>query len=613
MARKMKKSNYILLISAWALGCLSVNAQNKTTNPKATSATDTLRRELTVVTDQNIQLGQLQGLSLNPVISKPVVPPFKASYLYLPDVYKPTSRLSPRNAISPMAGLFNKKNQRGYINVGAGLMYNAKADLGVKILADESNTLDFLLSHRSSWSDMSTALKDIKSKAKDSRFIIDLNYNHVFPSFELGLNGSYQNHYYNLYGIDNMIDINNIGVNSDRDIKDDITAHLFRLDAKVESSSLNNIDWIYEGDARLNFITKNMSLYNNSHKVTELNPIAHLSVFKALGTDSRFGIFGSYEGKFINSDDPLFYTYEKEKIEDFAKADKKEIPDTPKTSNLSTLSAGPYISFKGSNGTTLWDMKLGAGASIVFGINSGVFFWPKVDAGLQFSDNWSIRALLWGGTGANTMITMDKMMPFIAKDYALRPSKTKLAGRLSLSGLIASQVKLTLYGEYEKKDMDINFRPIILNGSSPEEARLTFRPYYQNTQRITGGADLKYQYSSLWGLSVGAKYNHYDKTDLVLSGRPELEFSAKAFINPIQGLLIEAAFDHTSGEKYYTPQYTEYKLGAKNRLSVHANYAINDKFSVYLNGAYHLKNYNERFYGYALQSYWGMLGVNFNF
>ena len=146
-----------------------------------------------------------------------------------------------------------------------------------------------------------------------------------------------------------------------------------------------------------------------------------------------------------------------------------------------------------------------------------------------------------------------------------------------------------------------------------------------DTKQLLVGANLKYSYQQLFEISLKGVYNNwkaeysdkYSETDLAGKdatawGMPEMEITAGVTVRPINNL--SASLD------YYLATGREARLGEKNvkmdninELNLTGAYNINDTFGLYLKLNNVLFQKYELYYGYPLQKFSAMIGVNINF
>ena len=147
-----------------------------------------------------------------------------------------------------------------------------------------------------------------------------------------------------------------------------------------------------------------------------------------------------------------------------------------------------------------------------------------------------------------------------------------------------------------------------------------------DTKLLFAGVNLKYSYQQLFDIQLKGVYNHWTATygdswiggevngDLeYVWGKPKVEITAGVTVHPIQKLAI--ALD------YYlaTDRYTELdganplKMNNINELNLTGSYTFNDTFGVYAKLNNILFQEYELYYGYPMQKFSAMVGVNINF
>lgn len=109
----MIKSALIPTIAVALLVSASLSAQEA-----KVKRADTLRRELTVMTEEEVTLSTRQPRDLTYTVSEPVLPPVRHTYLDTPIPFTLRPSVSPLGALSAPRGGYEKSDQRGYAFLG---------------------------------------------------------------------------------------------------------------------------------------------------------------------------------------------------------------------------------------------------------------------------------------------------------------------------------------------------------------------------------------------------------------------------------------------------------------------------------------------------------------
>ena len=152
-----------------------------------------------------------------------------------------------------------------------------------------------------------------------------------------------------------------------------------------------------------------------------------------------------------------------------------------------------------------------------------------------------------------------------------------------------------------------------------------------DTKQLFVGANLKYSYQQWFDIALKGVYNNWkaetDEGELPHAwGKPEMELNANLTVRPIEKLSI--ALDYYLATGRYANVRTwgvngntvmtydkmnEFKMDNINELNLTGTYTFNDTFGVYAKLTNILCQKYELYYGYPMQSFNAMLGVNINF
>ena len=136
MNKLIVRSRLVLLLVTLAIG-EALLAQS--TQPRRA---DTLRRELTVMTEDAVVLGTRQPQDLAYSIPAPTLTPLRYSYQDTPIPFALTPSIEPLSALGPMKGGFTRADQRGYLTLAGGISMNLRAGAGYRIISTKDDLFD---------------------------------------------------------------------------------------------------------------------------------------------------------------------------------------------------------------------------------------------------------------------------------------------------------------------------------------------------------------------------------------------------------------------------------------------------------------------------------------
>lgn len=584
----MKKYNHILYTTlAGLLLSHAAWAQQPQQNHKQVA--DTVRRELTIVTDRKLMVDDKSSLPINIMPAQPHTKTFSGSVLRPDENLAVPYELSLGASLTPIAQRFERSSHRGYINLGAGLATHFRGDIGYRILQGKGENgyerrWDIMVRHRSSFAEVDTRIPTMTVKSKDAQTWVGTDFAFENTQFQMGGHIHYLNHLYNYYGLE--------AIDHQHMLETNAVMHGFSADLSLATKKTPEKRFYWTVDAHLGNWRKEVPLMNEEYSLTEHLMILNADVYKMVNPMWQMGLQGNFSFAFVDSNHGLI------RYDD-------ELPNSHNPRGIFHVT--PYIKFGNGNKDMNWNLWLGGGMAVSVG---GLFFYPKMNFDVSWGKYWSVEAVVSGGVMRNSLQEMHAEMPYGSPAYFYRPTKEKLNARLVLRGTFSSAFHLNLFGEYATRERDLFF------GTTSSAAQpLLFVPYYLNTQRITFGSEVSYQWRGTWRVNAGVKSHIYKKEsdDIGIVNRPTLEFNTGLEVNPMEKLYLHAGYQWLHGRKHYQTHGKEIDLADLQLLSGKATYKFNPMWSVYANASFNLFKPTERFYGYSYPQNILMLGANFNF
>ena len=130
------------LIPILASALLSLGSSALSAQEAKVKRADTLRRELTVMTEDEVTLGTRQPRDLSYVVPVPSVTAVRHAYLDTPIPFALRPGVSPLGALTAPRGGFDKSDQRGYVYLSGGFSYGMKAGAGLRLLSTKTDRWD---------------------------------------------------------------------------------------------------------------------------------------------------------------------------------------------------------------------------------------------------------------------------------------------------------------------------------------------------------------------------------------------------------------------------------------------------------------------------------------
>lgn len=601
MQRAMKRNTYIipaLCLTALLSGTATVQAQTEQTNEK------NLNREMTLEREYDPSVQDANKVNTLPVIKEPEVKKMAIDYATYTVPANPEQEidiLSPGQIMTQID--YNKR--RGYVNLAGGTYMNLNGDLGYHILNDDVNKLNLWFSHRSTNGKVKYIDFDQKQKAKLNDNIGGLNFAHAFSPLTLNIGFKYGYTGYNYYGIPA------IAASSSTTISDLLENSGLDRDKNQVNQTVQGTIGVRSNDESAFGYALQLGYTNFSRKYALTPDIdgvkqhafdADFDFFAPFG-DQRIGIAGKIN--YFN------YTVPKENSFDLYSFD-----------NNMQGTISPYYQIEGES----WHVQLGANLLFITGNHSKITASPNIEAGIEVADKTELYVSATGGLTGNSAYQMAQINRYIDPTRDLEASRNNLNATLGIKSAIATGFWFDIFGGYNITKNDVFFIPYSLSGNMDTFGN-SLNALQLNSDRLFIGANFKYSYQQLFDINLKGVYNHWkvsvpsgeDKignssgdTDFKAYGKPEMELTAGITVRPISN--ISAMLDYTlqTGRKTLVGS-ENINMKNINELNLTGLYTLNDTFGLYLKLNNVLFQKYEMYYGYPLQSFSAMVGVNINF
>lgn len=485
---------------------------------------------------------------------------------------------------------FSKK--RGYINLGAGTHSNLDGAAGIRILNSATDRLDLFATHSSTSGTVDYIdgkdyiLKD--AKAKYSASDINLKYQHMFEPSILSFDASFFNTSFNYYG-NSFLPANSPIFPFDITSRQNVD--VFGIGAGLKSSLQNTGELKYDANIRYrNFKSKYGPLSkDNAPKGGQLD--LDFNFYAELGADKFIGVKGYVMNQSFSND---------EYVEDAFHG-------------LTNITGTPYIKFQGDN----WNVDLGVNVSALMDIKNKFLVSPDIKAEIRLYDVNVFYAGITGGANNNTFLDILQENRYATTASRIGYSKTLFDIKAGFKSGVISGFEFDLFAGYKKTDDD----HLYIQSQTSLWSNMSF-PIYADVSTGHIGGLLKTNliprtelYAKLTGYFYDVKYmidgNETIKEKKAL-GRPTFTAELNADVKPIDKLTISMNYLYSGGRKAYAFD-SPISMKDINELSFKGEYQITDWVSVnarinnVLNQKYELQ------YGYPLQGFNALGGLNFKF
>lgn len=585
----MKRTYYILRV----IGVLLV-VQLITPDGHAQRA-DTLRRSLTVMTTEQVKLGEQQPLSFT--LAPP--PSYQAPHVRteVANLPKPSDvfALSPLSALAPLPHVLGRNTkQKGYIELDLGLRYSGTARAGVKLVNTDRLRLDVGAWGEGTRYDFTQAIYEVPIRELRWGAQAHMDYVARRTRITANLSHSYQRH--NLYGLSitpPSLSVDELARLTGTNLKISTT------DAGVNIVSLQPSErgWLYRINPQITFslgsgVNDEYAVSNQTELISKLTA----GVWRMNGP-MQFGI--DFEGSAYN------YNHTRPIELPIGSGPSKIEPYTVK----SLIVASPYWRITKRTDKLRYGAKLGAGLSMYHQREtSGMQLGADIEGYLRWHNGWSLALGVGQLVRPNGMVELARSMPYMHLGHDALMTRIPLFVKAEISGRLSSNLILDLLAEYQLLRDAVNWLPQVhsrLSGSV--DGALGFLPH--NVDRghqsiIKGG--ITYRHAGLWDMRAELLHRQLSEG---LWGRPSNELTFGWQWHATQTWRAGLEYKLLTGIRY--PGVDE--LRPLHTLSLMANYRLATRWGMRASAQMNINADGKRYMGYTPQRFIVMVGASYVF
>ena len=522
----------------------------------------------TTIIDRNVNIEKEYIPEIEPAESQkfniktqePNIPEAKFNYsTYASDV-QPSSNFYP---LDPQEQAKPKRTslKKGYAELGFGYPINWSAELFYPLYNKKNTNFDFHLDHTGLYTNT------IQLIQTDLDIILHqkINNNHQLNSAI-----SYNNDYYNYYG--------------DGIKFDSLPQIIHRANALIGMQSTNRINgWGYRADLSYN------GMFLHYAPINEHRIILDGEVSKILGKKPlNIGIFADVN--ILNS--------------------QLSTPD-------SLLPTTAVIGLLPSYDIVLDNLKFHLGAKAYFSINKGQIFNAMPDVTINYNEGKTL-SIYAGITGDYQIHTLSSTLEHCRY---FNPYSTGIALNTYTPANFFAGFRLKPFLEGLMVDAHVNYKFVyndyfirnVIDYVSNNYMNI-FTADFSNTQILSTGARVNYNYQNKYVAHAGFKYNYYTVADstLTMVNRPSWEVEVGTEMTPIKGLAINADFYTGLGYKAILPTGV-IDLPNHFDLNIGAAYTFHEQCTVFARFNNIINSKYQYFYGYENIGFNCLFGVKITF
>jgi hypothetical protein len=562
-----------------------------------------LSRELTLEREYSPSVQDANKVNTLPEVKEPAVNKMPIDYAILSVPAEPgreTTRLPAGRFLAGMS--YNKR--RGYLNLGLGTYRNIDADAGYHILSTGKDRLNLFLSHRSTDGQVTYQdgfLKGEKVKARINDNLGGLGYRHNFPLATLSLRAKYEHSAFNYYGMPAPSMYSTWPDVAVIDAETNQQSQAIGASAQLESGNAEPVGYLLSLDyTRFSY---KYAWDNGMPGITEQAAGAGMDLHKMFRADRRIGVAAK-----LNS---FFYTLPEAASATFA--------------NYMEATLTPYYRVEGD----FWNLKLGLNLMFVTARNDDkmqVFLSPNAALDIKAGSATAVYLKAGGDVRSNSAYQLSRENRYIDPYLSVAPSRTWIDAAAGLRSAVLPGLWFHLFGRYKQTADDYFFIPYQTSEGFGNFSRVL--PW--NSRLLQAGAELAYAYGNIVELSLKAVHNSWNEeeeeandrpvttADYPLApkrkayGRPANELAAGLRLRPAGKLTLALNYRLSAGRTTLLYNYNE-AMKDVSELNFTGAYTFNDTFGAYLKLNNLLFKQYELVYGYPLQGFNVMAGLNLNF
>lgn len=548
-----------------------------------------LNREMTLEREYDPTVQDANKVNTLPVIKQPEAKKMSIDYAAYTVPTDPGKELTLLPSGNIMTEIQHNK-RRGYFNFGGGTHLNLNGDVGYHILSTDKDKLNIWFSHRSTNGNVKYIDTEEKVKAKLNDNVGGLNFKHVFEKAILDMGVKYNYSAFNYFGLPIANPIFSTPLeeqlkNYDRETNQ--ANQTIQAEVGIESKEEAPIGYLL--DLGYTNFSQKYAFSKGIDGATEHTFDVKFDLNARFNGEQRIGIGGqveymAYNVPTINGEPYMEYQ------------------------NHAEVMLSPYYKVNGDK----WNVKLGANVMFMTGEESEFMASPNITADVEVAEKTELYLNAGGKMYSNSLYMMSLMNRYAASVVELAPSLNYLDGTIGIRSGVAPGFWFDIFGGYKITNNEIFFVP----SCSFEENAFSYLSVLQaNAKKAFGGVHLKYSYQQLFDISLKGVYNSWSVDDIEEAfGKPKMEINAGITVRPINQVTASLDYYLATGRKAYLGTAGGIlDMNNINELNLTGTYTFNDTFGAYLKLNNVLCQKYELYYGYPMQSFSAMVGVNINF
>jgi len=534
----------------------------------------------------------------------------------------------------------------GYLHLGGGMLLNLTGDFGYHILNTDRNRLGVYFSHRSTNGNVAfedDILEPRKAKFNDN--LGGLDFKHHFDRATFSLGGSFGYSMFNYYGLPTNPLPGSLS-SSSRDFPAELVNY-DTLSNDAKTMQANRLINVYGGISSVipdfwgyhivvdyaNFnqkysLSDQLDGMTEQHFGVDLGLRSRVNDGKSFGADLKVNVLSYTEPMQLCAFDSTTSTFGDPLIE----------LDSGAFDLHYNVTLNPYFRVEGDT----WKLLLGVNLMFVAQYGKIVpFASPNIKLVVPFNKRNVFYADLGGGIESNSMAQLSRVNRYVNPAFTADASKTWADLKIGVRSSAATGFWFDIFGGYRYTDSEVFFNPSSYNwiDNGFNNVSMIFQPV---SQRVQGGIVLKYDYMHVVDFYLRGVYDHYTinykgslserrKDDYAVKdlnfmaddelkpyGKPTFTANAGINVRPVRQLTLSLDYGMLSG--IYARPYLfglhvepDIKMKEIHDLRFRTSWKFNDTFSIYAQFNNLLFQQQSLYFGYPLQPFSAMAGLNVSF
>lgn len=567
--------------------------------------TDTLRRELTVMTEETPQLGLRAPRDLSFDVLSPQVQPTRYTYLDTPIPFVLRPALAPLSALGDLRSGWIRPEQRGYAFLAGGLAFGAKAGAGVKLISTEKDHWDIYGRFRQLTTQPSKVYP-LGYKQREGSWKLGSSYRHRFDAATLDLDlqgGQSSSNAYGAMLVEPVIAAAPTSLGLSPELRR--RSSLFALSGRYTAQEDFAQEWLYDFGLKINYTQSKHEDVPGilRQKISEFLPSLSADLSYRLSSSLRVGAQADWSVGVLTASQAIIQGFDEART----------------SSTRMRLAASPYLLLDDASGDLSW--RVLGGLRLALGNDhhkAHLLLFPHLDGTLRVGESFYVKAQADAQLRRHTLSSLQEESPYLAPLAFTGRYERIYEGKLTAGTTLGKALALEAFLGFEDHKDAALYRPQSAAlpqaalMSAPYISPVSFAPDYYNYQAQRLGVEATYRHRGIFNLSARATFASY-QTASAVQPLPTMTLQALAEFKPLEPLTVRAGYDFHNALQSFQPDGTTTRLKALHRFHADAVYRLTDRLHLTAELRTPLQTAATSWWGYAQTPLLLFGGLQFTF